>query len=73
MNRPSEGPFTPEKVLRFFEEMAGVQFVDAATGRPSLEILREAAAKKETRKSGYELWLEEQDEDTKLAHRMGEV
>jgi hypothetical protein len=60
-------------VLQFFEEMAGVQFIDAATGRPSLEILREAAARREVRKSGYELWLEEQDEDTKLAHRMGEV
>jgi hypothetical protein len=59
-----------EALMRFFEETTDVRFVDAETGKPALEVL---AMKKSEKKSDYDLWLEQQDEDTKLAHKMGEI
>ena len=59
-----------EAFMRFFEETTDVKFVDFETGKPALEVL---AMKKSEKKSDYDLWLEQQDEDTKLAHKMGEI
>lgn len=58
-----------EAFFKFFEETAGVKFVDAETGEPALQVL----ARKKSEKSDYDLWLEQQDEDTKNAHKMGEI
>ncbi len=69
MSNQPEGPFTPKNVLRFFEELTGNQFIDSATQRPVLDMIQETKSTA-PRKSAYELWLEEQDEETKLAHRM---
>jgi hypothetical protein len=73
MSHPAESPFTPEKVLQFFEKMAGVQFIDAATGLPAMEAAREGASMQSMKKSSYEPWPKEQDESLKLRHRMGEI
>ncbi len=62
-------PITAENFMKFFEETTGVEFVDADTGNPVLEIL---AKNKADIKSDYDIWLEQQDEDTKRAHKMGE-
>ena len=59
-----------EALMKFFEETADVKFVDAETGQPALEVL---ANQKDEKKSDYDLWLEEQDEETKEAHKMGEL
>lgn len=59
-----------EAFIRFFEEITGVKFVDVATGKPALEVL---ARNNSEKKSDYDLWLEQQDEDTKQAHKMGEL
>lgn len=70
MNSDSEKPFTVKNVVAFFEEMAGVQFIDAKTQRPVLELVKEAQRPK---KSDYELWLEEQEKSENLEHQeMGE-
>lgn len=58
-----------EAFMKFFEETAGVKFVDVETGQPALDIL---AKQKDEKKSDYDLWLEKQDEETKKAHKMGE-
>lgn len=63
-------PINAESFMKFFEETAGVKFVDAETGKPALEILAE---NKTEVKSDYDIWLEQQDEDTKLAQEMGEL
>lgn len=59
-----------EAFMRFFEETTGAKFVDAETGQPALDVL---AKQKGGKKSDYDLWLEEQDEETKEAHKMGEL
>ena len=59
-----------EAFIKFFEKTSGVKFVDAETGQPALDIL---AKQKSEKKSDYDLWLEEQDEETKKAHKMGEL
>jgi hypothetical protein len=64
---------TQEALIRFFEKAQSVRFVDASTGRLILELLEEGKTKKQGRKSDYELWLAEQDEETQLAHRMGAI
>jgi hypothetical protein len=60
-----------EALIQFFQETHGVQFVDAETGKPIIELLRNTAKREPTQKSDYELWLEEQDELTQLEHKMG--
>lgn len=72
MSNPHEGPFTPENVLLFFEELTGSQFVDSATQQPVIELIQESKSTR-TRMSAYELWLEGQDEETKLSHLMGAI
>jgi len=59
-----------EAFMKFFEETTGAKFVDVETGKPALEVL---ANKKSEKKSDYDLWLEQQDEDTNRAHKMGEI
>ena len=59
-----------EAFMKFFEETTDVKFVDVETGQPALDIL---AKQKGKNKSDYDLWLEEQDEETKMAHKMGEL
>jgi hypothetical protein len=59
-----------EAFIKFFEETTNVRFVDIETGQPALDIL---AKQKCEKKSDYELWLEEQDEETKRAHKMAEL
>lgn len=71
MSQSNEGPFSVEKTVTFFEELAGVQFIDAQTQRPVLELAREAATK--TKKSDYERWLEQQDESVRMEHQMGAI
>ncbi len=71
MNNPI-CPFTAEKVLKFFEELSGQQFIDVETKRPVLELIEESKEKR-PKPSGYEEWLAEQDLETKLAHRMGAI
>ena len=61
-------PINAENFMRFFEETAGVKFVDVDTGKSALDVLAE---KKSEKKSDYDLWLEQQDESTKRAHEMG--
>ncbi|HZW18209.1 MAG TPA: hypothetical protein VFF71_05330 [Luteimonas sp.] len=61
----------PEDFTRFFEETCGVRFVDAATGKPALEVIQQEGLSKSEGKSDYDLWLEEQDEATRLEHKMG--
>jgi hypothetical protein len=59
-----------EAFMKFFEETTDAKFVDVETGKPALEVL---ANKKSEKKSDYDLWLEQQDEDIKQAHKMGEL
>jgi hypothetical protein len=59
-----------ESLMKFFEETTGAKFVDIETGKPALDVL---ARKKSEKKSDYDLWLEQQDKDTKRAHKMGEL
>jgi hypothetical protein len=59
-----------EAFMKFFEETTRAKFVDVETGKPALEVL---AMKKSGKKSDYDLWLEQQDKDTKRAHKMGEI
>jgi len=71
MKNPEQKPLIDaESFLKFFEEAAGVKFVDDETGKPALELLDK---KKSEKKSDYDFWLEQQDEDTKRAHKMGEI
>jgi hypothetical protein len=44
--------------------------VDVESGEPALEVLDK---KKSEQKSDYDLWLEQQDEETKRAHKMEEI
>lgn len=62
----------PEDFLRFFEAN-GIRFTDAVTGKPALEVLREKSHNTAAKKSDFDLWLEEQGEDTKLGLKMGEL
>ena len=64
-----EKPINAENFMRFFEETTGVKFVDVDTGKSALDVLAE---KKSEKKSDYDLWLEQQDEETREAHKMGE-
>ena len=59
-----------EAFMKFFEETTGAKFVDVETGKPALDIL---AKQKGEKKSDYDLWLEKQDEETRLAHKIEEV
>lgn len=59
-----------EAFMKFFEETTGAKFVDVETGQPALDVL---AKQKCGKKSDYDLWIEEQDEETKEAHKMGEL
>ena len=59
-----------ESVLKFFEDNHGVKFIDVNTKKPVLEIIRQ---NKTEQKSDFDLWLESQDEETQLAHKMGEI
>lgn len=73
MSQSSESPFSVEKTVKFLEELAGVQFIDAETKRPVLELARQASREKKAKKSDYELWLEQQDETVRLEHEMGAI
>jgi hypothetical protein len=71
MRTPRQKPIIDaEAFMKFFEETAGVKLVDAETGQPALDIL---AKQKGEKKSDYDLWLEQQDEEIKKAHKMGEL
>lgn len=71
MKNPVQKPIIDaEAFMRFFEETTDVKFVDVETGKPALEVI---AMKKSEKESDYDLWLEQQDEDTKQAHKMGEI
>lgn len=65
-----ENPINAENFMKFFEETFGVRFVDVVTGKPALEVLVKNKAEE---KSEYDIWLEQQDEDTKQAHEMGKL
>jgi hypothetical protein len=61
----------PEDFLRFFEAN-GIRFIDAVTGKPALDVLREQNCSKPAKKSDFDLWLEEQDQAPKLEQKTGE-
>ncbi len=71
MSQFSKGPFTAESIFKFFEEQAGIQFGDARTQRPILELIEDEGLKAHVSKSDFELWLEQQDESVRLEHEMG--
>jgi len=62
--------FKTEELIQFFEKSCGVRFIDADTKKPALEVI---AQDKKEQKSDYDLWLEQQDEETKESHRMSEI
>lgn len=64
---------TPEALIRFFEETQGVCFIDTKTGKLVTDLLEESRNLKSAQKSDFELWLEGQDEATKLEHQMGAI
>jgi hypothetical protein len=69
MKNPVQKPIIDaEAFMKFFEETTGAKFVDVETGKPALEVV---ARNKSEKKADYDLWLEQQDEDTKHAHKMG--
>ena len=59
-----------ESVLKFFEDNRGVKFIDVNTKKPVLEIIGQ---NKTEQKSDFDLWLENQDKETQLAHKMDEI
>ena len=63
-----QNPMDVECVLKFFEENNGVRFFDTETQKPVLEMLA-----KKKRKLDFDLWLEQQDKETQLAYKMGEI
>ena len=65
-----KNPMNVESVLKFFEDNYGVKFIDANTEKPVLEVIGQNKTEK---KSDFDLWLEQQDEETQLAHKMGEI
>ncbi len=69
MKNPVQKPVIDAEVfMKFFEETTGAKVVDVKTGKPASEVL---ARKKSEKKSDYDLWLEQQDEDTKRTHQVG--
>lgn len=64
-------PITAEHPLKFFEDTAGVKFIDAETGKSALESIAENKANE--KKSDYDLWLEQQNEGVKLEQEMGSL
>lgn len=62
----------PEDFLRYFEDAHSIRFMDAATGRPALDILMKEKRSMPTQPSDYDLWLEQQDETTRLEQKTGE-
>ncbi|PIQ73051.1 hypothetical protein COV58_04600 [Candidatus Roizmanbacteria bacterium CG11_big_fil_rev_8_21_14_0_20_36_8] len=65
-----KNPMNVENVLKFFENNYGAKFIDINTKKPVLEII---AKNKTEEKSEFDLWLEQQDEETQSAHKMGEI
>lgn len=65
-----KNPLSVESVLNFFEDCNNVRFIDIETKKPVLEIIGQ---NKNEQKSDFDLWLESQDEETQLAHKMGEI
>lgn len=63
----------PKDFLRFFEKTYDIQFMDTVTGKPALEVLQEESDHKRAKQSDFDLWLAEQDEETKLEIQMGEL
>lgn len=63
----------PEALIRFLGETQGVCFIDAKTGKPISELLGESRQFRPASRSDFELWLESQDEATKLDHQMGAI
>jgi hypothetical protein len=62
--------FKTEEVIQFFETSCGIRFIDADTKKPALKVI---AQNKKKQKSDYDVWLEQQDEETKESHRMSEI
>ena len=60
----------PKDFIEFFEKTTGKKFVDINTGALVLELLAE---NKSSGASDYDRWLEQQDEEVKAEHRMGEL
>ncbi len=65
-----KNPMNVESVLKFFEDNRGVKFIDVNTKKPVLEIIGQ---NKTEQKSDFDLWLENQDKETQLAHKMDEI
>jgi len=61
-------PISPEEFIKFFEKAANVRFIDVDTRKPVLEVI---AKNKSGEVSGYDQWLEQQDEDVQLEQKMG--
>lgn len=65
----NNSPISVEAFLKFFEDTAGVHFIDASTGKSVRETIAENKVKE--KKSDYDLWLEQQDEYEKSEQEMG--
>ncbi|MEK7619463.1 MAG: hypothetical protein AAB416_04505 [Patescibacteria group bacterium] len=63
-----EKAINPKNFIKFFEQTAGVQFVDADTGESALKTI---AKNKLEGASDYDVWLEQQDESIKTEQEMG--
>lgn len=63
----------PKDFLRFFEQTYDIQFMDTRTGKPALVVLQGESDHKLAKQSDFDLWLAEQDEETKLELQMGEL
>ena len=61
---------SPKDLIEFFEKTTGKKFVDINTGEPVLKLLAENES---SGTSDYDKWLEQQDEEVKAEHRMGEL
>ena len=61
-------PISPEEFIKFFEKTANARFIDVDTRKPALEVI---AKNKSSEVSGYDQWLEQQNEDVKLEQKMG--
>lgn len=59
-----------EDVLKFFEDNNYAKFIDVDTGKSLLKTIKETKSKQ---KSDFDMWLEKQDKETQLSHKMGEI
>ncbi len=63
-------PINVESVLKFFEKNNNFRFIDSKTKKSVLAMI---VQNKNNEKTDFDLWLENQDKETQLAYKMGEI